>query len=104
MACSDLGAHIDGFVAVTAHTLLVQSAAGPVTGAAADVMQAAHTAAEAAMRLIKPGKPISGVATELEKVVSAYGCSLVEGVMTHQMKQFVIDGNKVVLNKVHTPP
>jgi methionine aminopeptidase len=97
---SDLGAHIDGFVAVTAHTLLVQAAAGPVTGPAADVMQAAHTAAEVAMRLIKPGKKVSGVAEQLEKVMEAYGCSLVEGVLTHQMKQFVIDGNKVVLNKV----
>mmetsp|Transcript_38288 Transcript_38288/g.68656 ORF Transcript_38288/g.68656 Transcript_38288/m.68656 type:complete len:374 (-) Transcript_38288:39-1160(-) len=96
----DLGAHIDGFVAVTAHTLLVQAAAGPVTGPAADVMQAAHTAAEVAMRLIKPGKKVSGVAEQLEKVMEAYGCSLVEGVLTHQMKQFVIDGNKVVLNKV----
>eukprot|EP00873_Tetraselmis_striata_P036847 jgi/Tetstr1/457111/TSEL_043761.t1 len=96
----DLGAHIDGFVAVTAHTLLVQSGAGAVTGQPADVIQAAHTAAEVAMRLIKPGKKVSAVAEALEKVVEAYGCNLVEGVMTHQMKQFVIDGNKVVLNKV----
>jgi len=96
----DLGAHIDGFVAVAAHTLVAQGEVGPVTGRAADVIQAAHTAAEAAMRLIKPGKAVSAVAGELEKVASAYECNLVEGVMTHQMKQFVIDGNKVVLNKV----
>uniref|UniRef100_A0A061QWB6 Proliferation-associated protein 2g4-like n=1 Tax=Tetraselmis sp. GSL018 TaxID=582737 RepID=A0A061QWB6_9CHLO len=96
----DIGAHIDGFVAVAAHTLVVQSEAGPVTGPAADVIQAAHTAAEVAMRLIKPGKTVAAVPGELEKVAEAFGCSVVEGVMTHQMKQFVIDGNKVVLNKI----
>ena len=39
----------------------------------------------------------------LQQVVEAYGCSLVEGVLSHQLKQFVIDGNKCVLNKVGTP-
>ena len=96
----DLGAHIDGFVAVTAHTLVVQGAAGPVTGPAADVIMAAQTCAEVAMRMVKPGKMVSTIPEQLEKVVEAYGCNLVEGVMSHQMKQFVIDGNKVVLNKV----
>ena len=33
------------------------------------------------------------------QIVEAYDCSLVEGVMSHQMKQFVIDANKCVLNK-----
>ena len=43
------------------------------------------------------------VAPVLQQVVEAYGCSLVEGVLSHQLKQFVIDGNKCVLNKVSTP-
>ena len=33
------------------------------------------------------------------QVVEAYGCTLVEGVLSHQLKQFIIDGNKVVLNR-----
>ena len=33
------------------------------------------------------------------QIAEAYGCSLVEGVMSHQVKQFVIDANKCVLNK-----
>lgn len=36
----------------------------------------------------------------LQQVVEAFGCSLVEGVLSHQLKQFVIDGNKCILNKV----
>lgn len=39
------------------------------------------------------------MAPVLQKVVEAYGCTLVEGVFTHELKQFVIDGNKCVLNK-----
>ena len=38
----------------------------------------------------------------LQQVVEAYGCSLVEGVLSHQLKQFVIDGNKCILSKVGT--
>lgn len=35
----------------------------------------------------------------LQKVVEAFDCNLVEGVFSHELKQFVIDGNKCVLNK-----
>lgn len=66
---SDLGTHIDGFVATAAHTLVVQEdASAPVTGRAADVIQAAATGLEVAMRLIRPGKSISEVAGPLQKV------------------------------------
>ena len=52
----DLGAHIDGFIAVVAHTLVVgASREAPVTGKKADAMLAAHLASEAALRLVKPG-------------------------------------------------
>lgn len=34
----------------------------------------------------------------IQKVAAAYDCKIVEGVLTHQLKQFVIDGNKVVLS------
>ena len=41
----DLGAHIDGFIAVVAHTwVLGASAEAPVTGRKADVIMAAHLA------------------------------------------------------------
>ena len=103
--CSDLGVHIDGFIATAAHTLQVpestdgSSEAAPISGKAADVVAAANTALEAALRLVRPGKQISDVPDVLRTVVESYGCNLVEGVMTHQMKQFVIDANKCVLNR-----
>ncbi|XP_027155771.1 ERBB-3 BINDING PROTEIN 1 [Coffea eugenioides] len=92
----DMGCHIDGFIAVVAHTHVLQD--GPVTGRAADVIAAANTAAEVALRLVRPGKKNQEVAEAIQKVAAAYDCRIVEGVLSHQMKQFVIDGNKVVLN------
>eukprot|EP00475_Leptophrys_vorax_P036434 TRINITY_DN61570_c0_g1_i1.p1 TRINITY_DN61570_c0_g1~~TRINITY_DN61570_c0_g1_i1.p1 ORF type:complete len:391 (+),score=70.38 TRINITY_DN61570_c0_g1_i1:284-1456(+) len=95
----DLATHIDGFIATAAHTLLVQEdAAAPITGKAADVIAAATTAAEVALRLVRPGKHNKEVTEALEKVAAAYGVHVVEGVLSHQMKQFVIDANKVVLS------
>ena len=60
----DLGAHIDGFIVVAAHSLLLQGdAKTPVEGQAADVLQATNTALEAALRLVRPGKLVSEVQT-----------------------------------------
>ena len=57
--CSDLGAHIDGFCAVVAHTIVVGASADhKVTGRKADTIMAAHLAAEAALRLVKPGTEV----------------------------------------------
>ena len=56
VARSDMGCHIDGFIAVVAHTHVVQE--GPITGRAADVIAAANTAAEVALRLVRPGKNV----------------------------------------------
>lgn len=95
----DLATHIDGFIATAAHTLVVQEdAAAPVTGKAADVLAAANTAAEVALRLVRPGKHNKEVTEALQKVASAFGVHVCEGVLSHQMKQFVIDANKVVLS------
>jgi len=52
----DLGCHIDGFVAVVAHTHVLCD--GPVTGRAADALMACHTAAEVALRLVRPGRKV----------------------------------------------
>jgi len=96
----DLGCHIDGFVAVQAGTVVVQPDKElPVKDRYADLLQAVRTAYQVALRLIRPGKSISGVSQLLGKVAEIYGCSLVEGVMSHQLKRFVIDGNKCILNK-----
>ncbi|KAJ6699438.1 PROTEASE FAMILY M24 METHIONYL AMINOPEPTIDASE AMINOPEPTIDASE P [Salix purpurea] len=67
-------------------------------GRAADVIAAANTAAEVALRLVRPGKKNKDVTEAIQKVAAAYDCKIVEGVLSHQLKQFVIDGNKVILS------
>jgi len=56
---SDLGAHVDGFIAVVAHTIVIGSSTEKkVTGRKADVVLAAHYASQAALRLLKPGTEV----------------------------------------------
>lgn len=55
----DLGAHIDGFIAVVAHTVVIGSSKdNKIKGRAADAVMAAHLASEAALRLVKPGNEV----------------------------------------------
>lgn len=54
-----MGCHIDGFIAIVAHTHVLQE--GPITGSAADVIAAANAAAEVALRLVKPGRKVKYV-------------------------------------------
>ncbi|KAG5092341.1 hypothetical protein JHK82_051119 [Glycine max] len=56
VGCSDMACHIDGFITAVAHTHVLQE--GPVTGRAVDVIAAANTAAEVALRLVRPGKKV----------------------------------------------
>lgn len=75
-----LGAHIDGFAAVSAETVVVgASASEPVTGKKADVIQAAWHAAEVAQRLVKVGNKNWQVTDAVGKVAAAFDCKPVEG-------------------------
>ncbi|XP_060079887.1 proliferation-associated protein 2G4-like isoform X1 [Ylistrum balloti] len=94
----DLGAHIDGFIAVVAHTLVVGATPeNKVDGRRADVIMAAHQAAEACLRLVKPGNDNNKVTESISKVAMAYDCKPVEGMLSHQLKQHVIDGEKAII-------
>lgn len=75
-----LGAQIDGFAAISAETIVVGATPeNPVTGRRADVLKAAYTAAEVAMRLVKVGNKNWTVTDAVSKVASAWGCKPVEG-------------------------
>lgn len=91
----DLGAHIDGFIAVVAHTVVVGEE--KVGGKKADALLAAHLAAEAALRLVKPGNETYTVTDAVSKIAESYGCKPVEGMLSHQLEQNRIDGEKTVI-------
>jgi len=94
----DLGAHIDGFIAVVAHTVVVgASASNKVTGRKADVILAAQNAIQAALRLLKAGNETYAITDAVQKVAESYKCKPVEGMLSHQLKQFKIDGEKTII-------
>lgn len=94
----DMGAHIDGFIAVVAHTLVIgASAESPVTGKKADAMLAAHLASEAALRLVRPGNETYEVTETVSKIGEGFDCKPVEGMLSHQLEQNKIDGEKTII-------
>jgi len=95
-----IGAHIDGYAAISAETIVVgANEQNPVTGRRADVLKAAWHAAEAAMRLVKVGNKNWAVTEAVAKVAAAWDCKPVEGMLSCQQSQNVIDGKKrVILN------
>lgn len=96
----ELGVHVDGFAAFAAHTIVVQSDKNSqITGKKADVILAAYKAAQAALRLIKPGHINNEVTEVIQKVTAAYEVNALEGVLSHELKKHLIDGNKVIINK-----
>lgn len=95
----DLGAHVDGFPAVVAYTIVVQDEVKPITGRLADLTIAAQTMLEVAARCLKPGKKNNDIPPLLEKIADAFGVTICEGVLSHQMKRFVLDGNQSILSK-----
>ena len=98
----DLGVHIDGFIAVVAHTMVVgaePSAETPTDGPLGNIMTASHIASEVATKMIRPGNTNQQVTSALGKVAETFGVNLCAGVLSHQMKRYVIDGNKVILLK-----
>ena len=93
-----MGCHIDGFIATVAHTLVV-GATEPLTGKIADIMKAAHIASEVAHKMIRPGNTNSQVTLAIDEVCKTFGVKAVQGVLSHQLKQFVIDGNNCISGK-----
>lgn len=94
----DMGGHIDGYIAVVAHSLVVGATKeSPVTGPAADVMHAAYQAAAVALRLVIPGGENDYVTETVQKVAESYKCKPVSGMLSHELKQFRIDGEKTII-------
>jgi len=96
----ELGAHIDGFAAITGHTLVIgASKDNPVTGPKADVLKAAYLASEAALRLLAPANKNEQVTATIQQVADGFGVVPVQGMLSHQLEQNVIDGKKsIILN------
>ncbi|VDP24943.1 unnamed protein product [Schistosoma margrebowiei] len=94
----DVGAHIDGYAAIVGHTFVVgASQDNKITGRKADVILAAHAAAEAVIRLLKPGVENLKASEIVSKTVTDFNCHAVEGMQCHQMKKLVYDAEKNIV-------
>lgn len=94
----DMGAHIDGFIAVVAHTVAVgASKDNKVKGRKADALMAAHLASEAALRLVKPGNETYTITDTVQKIAESFDCKPIEGMLSHQLQQNTIDGEKTII-------
>ena len=83
----DMGAHIDGFIAVVAHTLVVgSSVSNPVTGKKADALLAAHLCSEAALRLVKPGNETYEVTETVSKIAESFDCKVELSQAGHKLR------------------
>jgi curved DNA binding protein len=91
----DMGCHIDGFITQAGHTVVV--GADKVEDKRADVVMAAWNAAEAALRLVQVGNTNTAITEAFAKIAEEYQCKPVQGVLSHQVKKFVIDGNRTII-------
>jgi len=102
----DLGCHIDGYIAVAAHTLVVPAGAdSPPTAddEMGNVAVAAYNTMLVASECIKAGASNTEVTEAVQRVAAAYGVNPIASVRMHQMKRYVIDGVKEVSLKEPTP-
>lgn len=106
----DLGCHIDGYIAVAAHTCIVPASpddAPKVEGDKAtetgNVAVAAYNTMLVAANAIRAGAKNTEVTAAVERVAAAYGVTPIQSVRMHQMKRYVLDGVKEVALKAHDP-
>ncbi|CAI2372327.1 unnamed protein product [Moneuplotes crassus] len=93
----DLGVQIDGYIAISGHTVFATADAdAKITGRAADVMLAVHAAKEAALRTILAGNKNTQVTEVINKTVEEFKCHIIKGVFSHKLKKHVIDGEDVI--------
>eukprot|EP01135_Chromosphaera_perkinsii_P004813 Nk52_evm44s296 gene=Nk52_evmTU44s296 len=94
----ELGVHIDGFIATSAHTQVVNpDVRCPAIGRVADVICATYMASEAALHLVRPGVSSKAIPEVIEKFAKAYNCSVIGDRYSRQMRRFAIEGSQNVI-------
>mmetsp|Transcript_5105 Transcript_5105/g.9385 ORF Transcript_5105/g.9385 Transcript_5105/m.9385 type:complete len:400 (-) Transcript_5105:164-1363(-) len=103
----DLGCHLDGYISVAAHTVVVggADAYSKLDGKSnlGTVATAAYNAMLVACNTISAGNTNDAVTKAVERVAKSYGVNSISSVRMHQMKRFVLDGVKEVALRDPTP-
>jgi curved DNA binding protein len=96
----DLGAHVDGYIASAAHTIVVGASTDEkVTGKKADVTLAAYNALETTLRQLFPHKGLknSDITKTISEVASIYKTTPVENMLSHQIARFETNTGKEII-------
>ncbi|XP_075590249.1 proliferation-associated protein 2G4 [Dermatophagoides farinae] len=94
----DLGAHIDGYMALAAHTIVIGATMeNRIKGRQADALLAAYYGSEVALRLVQPGNENIAVTDAVQKVSDTFKCKPISGMLSHQTKQYQMDGGKTII-------
>jgi curved DNA binding protein len=96
----DLGAHVDGYIASAAHTIVVGASTDEkVTGKKADVTLAAYNALETTLRQLFPHKGLknSDITKTISQVASIYKTTPVENMLSHQIARFETNTGKEII-------
>lgn len=96
----DLGSHIDGYVAQAATTVVCRAnKQEKVSGKKADVIAAAHTALQAAIRTFRAEKTNFQVTEMIKKSAEAYETQPLDAVFSSKQKKHLIDTNDTIANR-----
>lgn len=100
----DLGCHIDGYISVAAHTLIIAQESGEVEvqPEMGNVAVCAYNAMLVAAKAISAGAKNTDVTKAVERVAKAYGVQPITSARMHQMKRYVLDGIKEIALKEPT--
>jgi len=90
----DIGVHVDGYIADTAVTVCFNSEH--------DILvQTAEEAVETAIKIIRPGLPISRFGSVMEKTIRNRGCKPVSNLTGHQLGRYLVHAGKSLPNVSH---
>lgn len=93
----DLGVHVDGYCAQVAHTIQVtENGELGSNEKAARVIAATYNIMKTAMRKLRPGSSVYDVANVIEKAAEHYQVNPVDGVLSHMIKRYIIDGFRCI--------
>ncbi len=87
----DVGVHVDGYVADTAHTLCFDEGLLPL-------VEASRMALENAIALVKPNALLSDISAAIEETITSYGFKPVRNLTGHGLERYYLHAEPQVPN------
>lgn len=85
-------------MALAAHTIVIGATMeNRIKGRQADALLAAYYGSEVALRLVQPGNENIAVTDAVQKVSDTFKCKPISGMLSHQTKQYQMDGGKTII-------